>query len=101
MVNMRLQQSMGDLYHNRLVTARTDIPRRTDIDAPVPTARTRTFCSAGMRVSITGVAASVPSTSWKLTTSSRSDPVDRTTSRTCSCRAPIATGSRVTGCRSN
>ena len=27
---------MGDLYHNRLVTARTDIPRRTDIDAPVP-----------------------------------------------------------------
>ena len=33
---MRLQQSMGDLFHNRLVTARTDIPRRTDIDAPVP-----------------------------------------------------------------
>ena len=27
---------MGDLFHNRLVTARTDIPRRTDIDAPVP-----------------------------------------------------------------
>ena len=36
LVNMRLQQSMGDLFHNRLVTARTDIPRRTDIDAPVP-----------------------------------------------------------------
>ena len=33
---MRLQQSMGGLFHNRLVTARTDIPRRTDIDAPVP-----------------------------------------------------------------
>ena len=33
---MRLQQSMGDLFHNWLVTARTDIPRRTDIDAPVP-----------------------------------------------------------------
>ena len=33
---MRLQKSMGDLFHNRLVTARTDIPRRTDIDAPVP-----------------------------------------------------------------
>ena len=34
---MRLQQSMGDLlFHNRLVTARTNIPRRTDIDAPVP-----------------------------------------------------------------
>ena len=36
MVNMRLQQTMGELFHNRLVTARTDIPRRTDIDAPVP-----------------------------------------------------------------
>ena len=33
---MRLQKSMGDLFHNRLVTARTNIPRRTDIDAPVP-----------------------------------------------------------------
>ena len=36
LVNMRLQQTMGDLFHNRLVTARTDIPRRTDIDAPIP-----------------------------------------------------------------
>ena len=36
LVNMRLQRSMGNLFHNRLVTARTDIPRRTDIDAPVP-----------------------------------------------------------------
>ncbi len=36
LVNMRLQQAMGELFHNRLVTARTDIPRRTDIDAPVP-----------------------------------------------------------------
>ena len=34
LVNMRLQDYMGDLFHNRLVTARTDKPRRTDIDAP-------------------------------------------------------------------
>ncbi len=34
LVNMRLQQTMGGLFHNRLVTARTDIPRRTDISAP-------------------------------------------------------------------
>ena len=33
---MRLQQSMADLFHNRLVTARTDIPRRTDIETLVP-----------------------------------------------------------------
>ena len=34
LVNMRLQQSMGSLFHHGYVTARTDIPRRTDIDAP-------------------------------------------------------------------
>ena len=33
-MNIRLQQSMGGLFHDRLVTSRTDIPRRTDIDAP-------------------------------------------------------------------
>ena len=35
LVNLRLQGSMGSLFHNRLVTARTDIPKRTDIDAPI------------------------------------------------------------------
>ena len=33
---MRLQRSMGYLFHNRLVTARTDIPRRADVEAPAP-----------------------------------------------------------------
>ena len=36
LVNLRLRAFMGDLFHSRLVTARTDIPRRTDIDAPIP-----------------------------------------------------------------
>ena len=36
LVNMRLQQSMGSLFHDGFVTARTDIPRRTDINVPVP-----------------------------------------------------------------
>ena len=36
LVNMRLQQAMGGLFHHGYVTARTDIPRRTDIDAPIP-----------------------------------------------------------------
>ena len=34
LVNTRLKQSMGALFHNRLVTVRTDNPRRTDIDVP-------------------------------------------------------------------
>ena len=36
LVNMRLREFMGGLFHSRLVTARTDIPRRTDIDTPIP-----------------------------------------------------------------
>ena len=36
LVNMRLRQTMGSLFHHGYVTARTDIPRRTDIDAPIP-----------------------------------------------------------------
>ena len=36
LVNMRLQQTMGSLFHAGYVTARTDIPRRTDIDVPIP-----------------------------------------------------------------
>ena len=35
LVNIRLRKVMGDLFHDRLVTARADIPRRTDIDAPI------------------------------------------------------------------
>ena len=36
LTNMRLQETMGGLFHDRLVTARADIPKRTDIDAPIP-----------------------------------------------------------------
>ena len=41
LVNMRLRDFMGSLFHDRLVTARTDIPRRTDIDAPIPYRRNK------------------------------------------------------------
>ena len=41
LVNMRLKSAMGTLFHDRLVTARTDIPRRTDIDTPIPYRRNK------------------------------------------------------------
>ncbi len=34
LVNLRLRGALGDLFHHGFVTTRTDIPRRTDIDAP-------------------------------------------------------------------
>ena len=36
LVNKRLRDFMGGLFHDRLVTVRTDIPRRTDIETPIP-----------------------------------------------------------------
>ena len=36
LVNMRLQEAMGSLFHHGYVTARTDLPQRTDIDKPKP-----------------------------------------------------------------
>ena len=96
LVNIRLQQSMGDLFHNRLVTARTDILRRTAIDAPVPSVRTSTSCAASRKLGATGAAASSRSASLRWTTSSPVEAAASTTSRTCSCCAPTATGSRET-----
>ena len=34
LVNVRLKDSMGSLFHHGYVTTRTDIPQRTDVDAP-------------------------------------------------------------------
>ena len=34
LVNIRLQQEMGSLFHHGYVTTRGDIPKRTDVDAP-------------------------------------------------------------------
>ena len=36
LVNMRLKQTMGSLFHHGYVTDRTDIPQRTDIEKPKP-----------------------------------------------------------------
>ena len=36
LVDMRLQQSMFDLFHNRLAITRGDTSKRTDIDTPAP-----------------------------------------------------------------
>ena len=35
LVNMRLQDTLGSLYHYGFVTSRKDNPQRTDIDAPI------------------------------------------------------------------
>ena len=92
LINMCLQQSMGDLFHNRLVTARTDTPRRTDIDAPVPYRQNKHVLFGQQEGRCNGCrSASSRSASWRWITSSRNGSVARTTSRTCSCCALTAT----------
>ena len=36
LVHMRLRDALGELYHAGMVTARADIPQRTDIESPIP-----------------------------------------------------------------
>ena len=99
LVDMRLQQSMGDLFHNRLVTARTDIPGRTDIDAPVPYHQNKHVLFGSMGARATDAAASSRSASWRWITSSLAAVAAKTTSKTCSYCTPTAIGLRVIGRR--
>ena len=92
LVNMRLQQSMGDLFHNRLVTARTDIPRRTDIDAPVPYCQNKHILFGQQEGRCNGCRSEFPFRVLELTTLFRSAPAVRITSRTSNCFVPTATG---------
>ena len=55
------QQSMGDLFHNRLVTARTDVPRRTDIVAPVPYRQNKHVLFGRQEVRCNGCRSELPS----------------------------------------
>ena len=99
LVNMRLQQPMGDLFHNRLVQPAPTSPSAPTLTRRCRTARTSTSSLASRRADAKGAVASSRSAYLRWTTSSRAAAV-RTTSRTCNCYAPTATGSRVTDRRS-
>ena len=82
---------MGDLSHNRLVSARTDIPRCTDIDVPVPYRENKHVLFGQQEGRCNGCRSEFPSASWRWTTSSPAAAEARTISRTCNCSAPTAT----------
>ena len=87
---MRLQQIMDDLFHNRLVTARTDIPRRTDIDAPVPYRQNKHVLFGQQEGRCNGCRSEFPFRVLEVghIISRRGD--GQKTLRTCSCYAPTA-----------
>ena len=96
LVNMRFQQTMGSLFHHGYETARTDIPRHADIEAPFPTARKSTSCSASRRASATAARATSRSSCSRSTTACPALAAAPTTWKTCNCSARATTASRAT-----
>ena len=100
LVNQRLQQSpplgIGSLFHHGYVTARTDIPRRTDIDAPIPYRQNKHVLFGQQEGICNGCKTEFPSASLRSITASLGLAVALTTWTTCNCFVPAATGSRGT-----
>ena len=92
LVNMRLQQTMGELFHNRLVTARTDIPRRTDIDAPIPYRQNKHVLFGQQEGRCNGCRSAFEFRHLEVDHVIRGPAAAPTTSKTCNCCAPTATG---------
>ena len=98
LVNMRLREFMGGLFHSRLVTARTDIPDGGRISRPRSHIGSRsTCCLVGRRGGVGGARWSSCSGYLRWTTWCRGVGEGRTTRRIFSCCARIAIGSRGIG----
>ena len=97
---MRLQQSMGNLFRNRLVTARTEIPSRTDIDVPVPYRQTMYVRFGQQEGRCNGCRNEFPFRVLEVDHIIPLGGVARTTSTTCNYCELTATGSNATGLRS-
>ena len=101
LVNMRLQREMGSLFHHGYVTARTDIPHRTDIDTPSRIDRTSTYYLAGKRAVATAARRCSPSSSLRSTTLCPCRREERTTLATCNYSVATAIGPRGTSPRNS
>ena len=88
--------AMDDLSHNRLVTARADIPRRTDTDATVPYRQNKHVLFGQQEGRCNGYRSEFPFRVLEVDHVIPAGVVVRTTSRTCSCCAPTATSSGAT-----
>ena len=99
LVNMRLQQAMGSLFHHGYVTARTDIPRRTDIEAPIPYRQNKHVLFGQQEGLCNGCRGDFP---FKLYEVDHVVPQSRGGTDhvgTCNCSAQAATVSKATGPR--
>ena len=97
---MRLQQSMGNLFRNRLVTARTEIPSRTDIDVPVPHRKTMHVRFDQQEGQCNGCRNEFPFRVLEVDHIIPLGGVAKTTLTTCNYCELTATGSNATGLRS-
>ena len=97
LVHMRLRDALGELYHAGMVTARTDIPQRTDIEAPINYRQNRHVLFGEQEGKCNGCQMNSPSRCSRLTTRCRAAVAVPTTRATCNCCAARATESKGTG----
>ena len=97
LVNMRLQQSMDSLFHHGYVTARTDIPHRTDIEAPIPYRQNKHVLFGQQEGLCNGCRGDFPFKLFEVDHRCPTLAAALTTWITCNCSAQAATGSRATG----
>ena len=100
LVNMRLQQSMGGLFHHGYVTARTDIPRRTDIESPIPYRQNKHVLFGQQEGDCGGCKEMFPFRNFTIDHLVPQSRGGTTTWTTCNCSVGLATRSRATDRRS-
>ena len=91
---------MGDILHNRLRTARTNIPVRIDIEAPVRYRQNKHVLFGQQEGRGNGCRSEFPFRVLEVDQIIPRGGGGQETSRTCSCCAPTATASSATGRRS-
>ena len=100
LVNMRLRQAMGSLFHHGYVTVRTDIPRRTDIETPIPYRQNKHVLFGQQEGQCNGCGVMFPFRNFTVDHMVPQSRGGRTTWTTCNCSAGPATPSKATGPRS-
>ncbi len=96
LVNIRLRQTMGDPFYHGYITARTHIPRQTDIDVPKNYRQNKHMLLWPAGGPATGARAAFPLSSTRLTMWCPSAGAARTTWTTSSSYAQAAIASRAT-----
>ena len=97
LVHRRLRDTLGGLYHAGMVTVRTDIPQRTDIEAPINYRQNRHVLFGEQEGCCNGCQMEFPFKMFEVdhvVPRSRAVPTTRSTCNCCAARANRIKGDR-------